>query len=509
MYLSGLARNPRQNVRFLHNFLADSGADVFFHLWDTPDHDYLVRALQPKAYAFEPASAAPAPPPYRRVEKMTRPSLPRDNASMWYGIREADALRRAYEVEHGFRYDVVVKLRLDFYTTERLVDVLEHVREQREGWDGVVYVPDQMHSVGVNDQLALGAADAMDAYATVLDRTLPRVAEDDWFHPEYVLLRHLEAQGLAVRTFPLEYLLLRGSRLSTFDVPEQVATTHRWWWSQPLPPLPPAVTAALLDAQAESGATIDALGLEEAGAYRLRCASHGYLRFDRDRGALSFAPQVDGASLFYVVIPQDESRMTVEIRPRDRVLAADSLLLPGDEGACLRPDASGVVRPQGACDNDGRYLVRRRGGGVLFEWRPGFWRTPADDPTPRRGPGGTSRVAAGDVVVRSKRLVVQPAAAGLVLAPLTDASEPFVLERVEDPLAVAVPLGLRADAPHRAGKESPSVALLHRAYQAARVVDLRGSAVLRKKAQVYLMRRADAVGRGVFGKTLRRVAKHL
>ena len=494
--VSGVARQPRQNLKFLKAFLAGADADVFLHFWEHPDRDVIERALAPKASVFQPASEAPAPPAFRRMEKGVDAARAANSTAMFYSVKRANDLKRAYEEEHGFRYDIVVRLRLDFFSTATLAEVIEHIRYEQKGWDRILYVPDMAQSVGLNDQIALGSSETMDVYAGVFD-TLADVARSDYFNPEYVLLRHVQRSGLKIRTFPFEYVLLRGDSASTLDLEQHARRTRETWWSAQMPEILPGSLDAYFAAKADSTALVDELDLETPKVYRLRAGARGYVAFDAATRRLGLTADAASAALFYVIIPADGDRTAVNIRPRELVMAAQRAADAAAPAYNLRPEADGSVRADGPGGEDAAFFVGRRDGGLTFEWRPGFWRT-VDAPrgAAERPAGGGSRNHREEMVSGQRR-VLQPTAEGIAVVPIGSATEAFALEYAPDPEAEAVEMGLDVSpaVPAGAAAEPLPVRLLHLAYLAARAVNARGPRAVRDDAVRYLRRSAHIVER--------------
>ena len=494
--VSGVPRQPRQNLKFLKAFLAGSDADVFLHFWEHPDRDVIERALAPKASVFQPASEAPPPPAFRRMEKAVAPERAANSAAMFYSLKRANDLKRAYEQEHGFRYDIVVRLRLDFFSTATLAEVIEHIRYEQKGWDRILYVPDMAQSVGLNDQLALGSSETMDVYAGAYS-TLADVAESDYFNPEYVLLRHVQRSGLKVRTFPFEYVLLRGDSASTLQLEQHARRTRETWWSAQMPEVLPGMLDAYFAAKADSTALVDELNLETPKVYRLRAGTRGYVAFDGATRRLGLTANAAAATLFYVIIPADGDRTAVNIRPRELVMTAREAGDAAVPAYNLVPDADGTVRADGFGGEDAAFFVGRRDGGLVFEWRPGFWRTiDAPRDVGERPSDGRHRNHREEMVSGERR-VLQPAADGLAVVPIASATEAFALEYVPDPEAEAVQMGLDVPRAEQRGvaAEPLPVRLLHLAYLAARAVSERGPGAVRDQAVRYLRRSAHIVER--------------
>ena len=510
--LSGMPRNPRQNLRFLRSFLAESDVDVFFHLWQGQDDDYITSVLQPKAHVFESHDAAPKPPEYKRPEKLIPAKRVPDVTSMLYSIKRANDLKHAYEEEHGFRYDVVVRLRLDFFSTRPLVDIIEHIRYQQAGWERTLYLPDMANSSGINDQIALGSSDTMDQYSSVFDQ-LRDFAEYDYFNAEYMLARNVLRSGLRILTFPFEYILLRNDVLQTFDIEEHVRRTQSTWWSAQLPPVPADALNPYFAAKTDSVALVAELELEFPKVFRLR-APQGYLRYGPDTRKLSFAASASEASVFYLIVAGDDDRTAINIRPRDLVLATGATRKSRATSCNLYPELDGDVRPDGPADEDSAFFISRRGNGYVFEWSAGFWKAP-DDPrgVQLRSPGG-GRPGPKPMSALT-RLALQASNGGLSLQPLTDATQGFAIERVSDPAAESIEMGLDVNAPDRVHPTSEPLALrlLHLSYLAARTYNQRGAGAAKEAVSTFVRKRAHRAeqtnARDVLSVITRRLAKRL
>lgn len=490
--LSGLPRKYRQNLKLLRNFLADSSADVFFHFWESPDQDFIVQSLEPKAHEFEKAHEFDQSPlalnvaEVKRKEKFTPPERDRNSFAMFYGIWKANELKRAYEQKHGFRYDIVVRLRLDFFSVAALPEILGRIRSQQRGYEGTLYVPDMAHSVGINDQIALGSSDTMDTYASAYGELKAFVAED-YFNPEYFLLRHVLKSGLKIQTFPFEYVLLRDEDVDTFGLEDHIHRTRTTWWSAQLPKIPSSALAEYFRAKADSVFWIAELGLETPKVFRLK-TEQGYLRLDVGARKLSFAEAAAEASTFFLIVGGDEDRTAVNIRCRDLTLANETTPMTGVKGWNLYPDQRGVIRPDGAADSHSAFFIGRRGEGFTFEWRPAFWKSPTDSreiEPPLREPGSIQRMflAAGP--------------GGLTLTPVESGGDAFEVEYVEDRDAEASGLGMRIR-PSTAPPDPSDpflVRLSWRSYVAARFLAQHGMSETLSKTAQYVRKRSHLAGR--------------
>ncbi len=491
--ISGIPRKYRQNLKLLRNFLADTSADVFFHFWESPEQDFIVRSLEPKAHQFEkphdfdngPFALDPAQ--VKRREKFSSPQRDRNSFAMFYGIWKANELKRIYEEKNGFRYDIVVRLRLDFFSIATLGDLLHRIRSQQAGYGGVLHVPDMAHSVGINDQIAVGSSDTLDTYASAF-RELPAFVREEYFNPEYFLLRHVLKSGLKIQTFPFEYVLLRDEEVDTFALEEHVRRTRTTWWSAQLPNIPSAVLNDYFQAKADSVFWIAEFGLETPKAFRLR-SELGYLRLNTGDKKFSYTKAPQEASTFVLIVAGDEDRTAVNIRCRDLALGNPS---SGSAGCNLYPDERGVIRPDGFADAHSAFFIGREGVGYTFEWRPGFWKSPADsrkadDRAPDRV--GTLRSI--------QRLFLAVGPSGLTLQPKDLGVGTLQIEYVKDREVEASSLGVQArrDTGPASSSDPLLVRLLWHSYLAARMLDQNGMSEMWSKTTQFVRRRSLLIKR--------------
>jgi hypothetical protein len=81
---------------------------------------------------------------------------------------------------------------------------------QHPNRDNVVFIPNNYDYLGINDQMAFGTPAAMFKYSRVfdtIDEYMTRGNLDKKSRPEKILKVHLEAAGLVVQRFGLEYKL--------------------------------------------------------------------------------------------------------------------------------------------------------------------------------------------------------------------------------------------------------------------------------------------------------------
>jgi len=397
---------------------------------------------------------------------------------MLYSAWKANELKRDYERKQGFTYDIVVRLRPDFFTLDNLTDAIDRIRADQRGFERTLYLPNMAHSTGINDHMAIGSSETMDVLASAYGE-IKAFAAEDYFNPEYFLLRHVLKNELTILTFRFTYVPLRGEALiasggqegsEALTIPrlhEQIEQTITAWSSAQLPVVPASALTDYFRAKADSVFWVAELGLETPKVFRLKSSAQGYLRFDQASQKLSFANDPTEASVFFLIVAGDEDRTAVNIRCRDLSLENDQTPTTGVKGRNLYPDQRGAIHPDGAADSRAAFFLGRHDEGFTFEWRPGFWQSPV----------GRPEFASAEELRDHPRLFLAGGPTGLTLQPAELRVEAFNVEYVKDTEAEATAVGLRTQ-PSNTTPPTPSdkflVKLSWRFYVAARVLQSNG-----------------------------------
>lgn len=104
--------------------------------------------------------------------------------NMWWGIYQANELKKKYEEENGFKYDIVIRTRFD-------IEILTEV--SLRNWNNSIFIPiGSDHRDGFNDFLAYGSSHCMDYYCSNFHNLVTYIKEGELIHPERLLRRHLK-----------------------------------------------------------------------------------------------------------------------------------------------------------------------------------------------------------------------------------------------------------------------------------------------------------------------------
>lgn len=129
--------------------------------------------------------------------------------NMWYGILQANELKRKYEIENNFKYDIVIRTRFD-------IEILSEVTLRN--WNNSIFIPiGSDHRDGFNDFLAYGSSHCMDYYCSNFNHLVDYIKNGELIHPERLLRKHLKniQNCQLIRTYiPMK---LRGVLVNNID----------------------------------------------------------------------------------------------------------------------------------------------------------------------------------------------------------------------------------------------------------------------------------------------------
>jgi len=150
-------------------------ADVFLHTWEidnggqTPCDDaakscsieekkeYIENRIKPKRYVIENYNDF-----LQKYPSQTHPST----APMYYSIMKSNALKKEYELENNFKYDVVFRIRMDvMFDTTIDKEELKNVIEQKKLYIGYHSVDKIESQPKISDFFAFSTSENMDYYS--------------------------------------------------------------------------------------------------------------------------------------------------------------------------------------------------------------------------------------------------------------------------------------------------------------------------------------------------------
>lgn len=216
LLLSGAFRDGKETFDNLNsNLLSKYNVDIFIanNFDETPEVsvEKLDEIYKPTGISVNPYSSD-----FQNVLKKSHyynkhiETNPETIFRMWYSIKQANILKRLYEKQNNFRYDIVIKSRFDL----DLIDDSFTLKKDNKciyipiGWD---------HRNGVNDLFAYGDSESMDYYCSLYDCIFPYLEEDGiTLHPEGLLKHHLERSELSVMRTTIK-MLLRGMKVYELD----------------------------------------------------------------------------------------------------------------------------------------------------------------------------------------------------------------------------------------------------------------------------------------------------
>lgn len=201
LYFSGRVRGYESALAGLLAFQKAHDIDVFCSINGELDeyHAAFLRALRVKGSRFDVYRVEDEAWGDRRCDLGHKQHM----SSMFYNNMRAFELIEAYQRDHGFVYDVVIKFREVKFGEPMWIDPDLVPRR--------LYIPaiPSDHDVtgrgAINDQIAYGDVEAMRVYSSVYASMGAYLDEGVPFHPETLLYHHIRVHGVGVHRFQFAY----------------------------------------------------------------------------------------------------------------------------------------------------------------------------------------------------------------------------------------------------------------------------------------------------------------
>ncbi len=205
LVLSGQLRHVEKGYEFIYkNLMEGYDVDTFIHAWHNPEktgekfstwwagvhHDgadkLALDIYKPKKHLIEPQ---------KELDQKTYNADQYEGKyrvgatlSMFYSMKEANRLKKEYEEENNFKYDVVVRCRFDFGIFTKIN------YEKYEYKDFIHFIDNCSHerAMCMNDHFAFSKSEYMDVYSNTYDSIETIYYEQKApFNPEIFLGRHV------------------------------------------------------------------------------------------------------------------------------------------------------------------------------------------------------------------------------------------------------------------------------------------------------------------------------
>tara|TARA_R110000744_G_scaffold121499_1_gene226163 strand:- start:2 stop:886 length:885 start_codon:yes stop_codon:yes gene_type:complete len=108
---------------FYENIIKHNDVDIFFHTWDVNLKDKMVELYKPKKYLVENQKKFSIPDYVGTYLAGGGYDENRGQAhySRWYSFKKSNELKKQYEEENNFKYDLVMQSRLDLCWLDKII----------------------------------------------------------------------------------------------------------------------------------------------------------------------------------------------------------------------------------------------------------------------------------------------------------------------------------------------------------------------------------------------------
>ena len=220
LLLSGNFRNGAECAQSIKNNLINPyNMDVFIDYTYNPfglsecDYNQLVNIYNPISITYEPTPQEFSDflkiyeekvPNFKKYTEVNEWSL----FAMWYKLKRVNDLKSKYELEHNFKYDIVIKARFD-------IEILDRINLIQR--DNTIHIPIGWdHRGGYNDIFAYADSKSMDYYCSLFDYMIPYLDEGTWLHPESLLKTHLDKSDISIMRNSMK-MALRGMNIHELE----------------------------------------------------------------------------------------------------------------------------------------------------------------------------------------------------------------------------------------------------------------------------------------------------
>jgi len=203
---SGMPRFVEEAFPYWKQSLLDPyQPDVFVHTWENTGPSYnnlrqtLLTLYNPRALTIQAPQTFDVSIYRDRI--WPHRTTPSNQVSQYTSIKRSLELRRQWETQHEFEYDIVIRARFDWYLKEADLEVNDKIN--------VAHTPTLLNHrfqfqgqphVGISDQFAYGSSRNMTIYSQLVDN-MPRLYQDHGidFCGELFLKAHLLYHQLDVK----------------------------------------------------------------------------------------------------------------------------------------------------------------------------------------------------------------------------------------------------------------------------------------------------------------------
>lgn len=221
LILSGLTRSLHYSWLFTDKYLKQPlNADVFLHTWDIdnggvrskdlevnapsslncPKEEFIINEMKPVKYKIESYSSFD----FSKGDLSLNILRQASSIAQYYGILQANNLKKEYENNNGFVYDLVIRARMDSFFEEVIPekDITEAIREN------ILFVScnceqkDYPH-IHTTDVFAFSTSKIMDIYAETFH--LFREGPHSELLGERALHRQLGENKIKVKWCPIKF----------------------------------------------------------------------------------------------------------------------------------------------------------------------------------------------------------------------------------------------------------------------------------------------------------------
>lgn len=184
--------------------------DFFIFFWDVVDvvcKRQINMLLQPKEIVYHVPLNFSFDARYKEPDKNDSKN---SSISMFYGISQAQQLRKSYELRTGRHYDMVMRFRYDIHFISDFSYIIQNVQKLID--NSSIVCPWDRHHIGICDQFWIGKSLVMDKFIDMFSWIKNNI-NSLFFVNESVLYKFINANDIHIKCSDIRYVLRRSHLL--------------------------------------------------------------------------------------------------------------------------------------------------------------------------------------------------------------------------------------------------------------------------------------------------------
>ena len=212
--LSGKSILYKKNYNSLfYNIIKDKNVDIFLHTWNNDYISEIINVYKPVRYEIENFTDEFILNNIKNkklIEKYKNKEYPwysnTNSLGQYYSLNKCNILKKEYEQDNNFKYDIVVRCRLDLNFTDN-ADIFNQLELNK------LYHSNKISSNWLNDQFFFSNSNIMDIATDIFNNVDKYFDEDIIIFSENTYQKHWDKNDIIRQKIIINYKICRENGL--------------------------------------------------------------------------------------------------------------------------------------------------------------------------------------------------------------------------------------------------------------------------------------------------------